>query len=117
MAEKAKEALFNSGIAKLERIDGLNRWYHMAMAQQDAYLAVSNLSGILSEIWEFLDNTERDIQRQTEIIVRQHVAEVKLTHQFNPYVFHDWLRTMNSLQHKYGLSMPPKPVEGSAMDV
>jgi len=108
------QSLFNSGIAKLERIDVQKRIIHAARLQHSWEAYADALCNIRNEINERLEADELTEADQKENEVMEEIKSYNMqktrgkTVTINVKVLTDYDRFLSSKEYKYGMSLPNK---------
>ena len=104
------QSIFNSGIAKLMRIDKLKCMIHEARLTNNYFIWYECLLGIWEEINEMLEETE--IEKCTTFKKScLKINSMPNKKDRNPYTYDkekllDFGMYLGTLEHKYGMSMP-----------
>jgi len=121
-ADNQREAMFNAGIAKLQRIDTLKKIAIEARLSRELQTWYEVLKCIRAEIWERLNQSEKDEMlndNEMDALLFSWQSEIKKIS--NPLVKNKNIsnilyrklderdRRIGELEFKYGLSLPNKP--------
>lgn len=115
--EKVPIAKFNAALSKLERIHELRRLCHIFRIESNYKGWFECLLGIRSELWQFMNNEERESSQESMSKLSQIFNQTFNTikeEDPNPYTVPLYTeldnieRILFDIEHKYGLSMPKK---------
>lgn len=111
-----KEAKFNAALDKLQRIGDLSMSFHASFSAGNLRVATECLSSIYTELYEFFNADEIKDLDEYEIGLRKLTQTSAFTKEISPAAYHTFLRKLNKLQYKYGLSMPAKEIQENKSD-
>lgn len=117
---ETNQTLFNSGIAKLQRIDELKQGYHVRYIEERDYLkCLDYLDDLWGEIVEKLDEKEYKEVSELYLKTRKLIEDSSKT-RGGANIIKDTLRRLshklNILEYKYGFGMPDMPSKKGAYE-
>lgn len=122
--KKPSESLFNSGIAKLERIHILRIYMHEARLSGNWNNWNESMKCIRSEVNERLDLDELELADNFEKNINMELEAYNLATskgakpKYSTYkLLSDYCLFLAKIEYKYGYSMPDKPTDNNAINI
>lgn len=116
--EDKGQALFNAGLAKLERIHKLKVVAHHARLHNDWEAFYFSLCGVHSEIYERMNKQEKAMaDKMQKSIITECLEYNKKNKAKRFYQIFEYEALLNYIESKYGMSMPDKPDQSEAGDI